>query len=127
MPRRHGPVPAAAPASTNLLATDVLILSSRGRKGEIGLTDSGILQILTRRYHAGGGTLSSFGPHRLRHGMATYMAEKGVDQRDIQRWGGWSHIETVSIYQHMDTTRVRSRSRPARIAAGSARSGRPSG
>ena len=40
--------------------------------------------------------------------MATYMAEQGVDQRDIQRWGGWSNIETVSIYTHLDTTRVRS-------------------
>ena len=108
MPRRHGPVPARAASTTNLLSTDVLFLSSRGRNGEIGLTPSGVLQILTRRYHAAGGTLSSFGPHRLRHGMATYMAEQGVDQRDIQRWGGWSNIETVSIYQHMDTTRVRS-------------------
>lgn len=62
MPRRHGPVP--APKSSNLLSTDRLFLSSRGRKGEIGLTSSGILQILTRRYHAGGGELSSFGPHR---------------------------------------------------------------
>jgi site-specific recombinase XerD len=35
-----------------------------------------------------GGELSSFGPHRLRHGMATYMAEQGVDQHEIQRWGG---------------------------------------
>jgi site-specific recombinase XerD len=84
-----------------------LFLSSRGRKGEIGLTPSGVLQILTRRYHAAGGTLSSFGPHRLRHGMATHMAEQGVDQREIQRWGGWSNIETVSIYLHMDSTRVR--------------------
>jgi site-specific recombinase XerD len=109
MPRRHGPVPAAAGSqASNLLSTDVLFLSSRGRKGEIGLTSSGILQALTRRYHAGGGTLSSFGPHRLRHGMATYMAEQGVDQREIQRWGGWSNIDTVSIYLHMDTTRVRS-------------------
>ena len=107
MPRRHGPAPAAAGRTSNLLDTQVVFLSSRGRKGEIGLTSSGVLQILTRRYHAGGGTLSSFGPHRLRHGMATYMAEQGVDQRDIQRWGGWSNIETVSIYQHMDTTRVR--------------------
>ncbi len=39
--------------------------------------------------------------------MATYMAEQGVDQREIQRWGGWSNIETVSIYVHMNTTRVR--------------------
>jgi Site-specific recombinase XerD len=108
MPRRHGPVPAGIASTSNLLSTDVLFLSSRGRKGEIGLTTSGVLQILTRRYRAAGGTLSSFGPHRLRHGMATYMAERGVDQREIQRWGGWSNIETVSIYVHMDTTRVRS-------------------
>jgi site-specific recombinase XerD len=79
MPRRHGPVPAGAATGSNLLATDILFLSSRGRKGEIGLMPSGVLQILTRRYRAAGGTLSSFGPHRLRHGMATYMAEHGVD------------------------------------------------
>jgi site-specific recombinase XerD len=35
------------------------------------------------------------------------MAEQGVDQREIQRWGGWSNVETVSIYLHMDSTRVR--------------------
>jgi len=104
MPRRRGPVP---PGSSNLLETDVLFLSSRGRPGEIGLTPSGVLQMLTRRYKKGGGVLASFGPHRLRHGMATYMAEQGVDQREIQRWGGWSNLETVSIYLHMDSTRVR--------------------
>jgi len=104
MPRRHGPLPAG---TTNLFVTDVLFLSSRVRKGEVGLTSSGILQLLSRRYKAGGGSLTSFGPHRLRHGMATYMAEQGVDQREIQRWGGWSNIETVSIYTHLDTTRVR--------------------
>jgi site-specific recombinase XerD len=108
MPRRRGPAPMAAQRASNFLDTDVVFLSSRGRKGEVGLTPSGVLQILTRRYHAGGGTLSSFGPHRLRHGMATYLAEQGVDQREIQRWGGWSNIETVSIYLHMNTTRVRS-------------------
>src|SRR4051794_20510323 len=70
MPRAHGPVPAgAASTGSNLLATDILYLWSPGRKGEVGLTPPGVLQILTRRYRAAGGTLSSFGPHRLRHGM----------------------------------------------------------
>lgn len=104
MPKRHGPVPFG---ETNLLQTDVLFLSSRGRRGEIGIGPSGILQMLTRRYKAGGGTLTSFGPHRLRHGMATYLAEQGVDRAEIQRWGGWSDISTVEIYVHLDTTRVR--------------------
>jgi site-specific recombinase XerD len=40
--------------------------------------------------------------------MATYMAEQGVDQVVIQRWGGWSNIETVSIYVHLATPHVRS-------------------
>jgi site-specific recombinase XerD len=86
MPRRHGPVPAGG---SNLVQTDLIFLSSRGRKGEIGITESGVLQMMTRRYAKGGGTdLTSFGPHRLRHGMATYLAEHGVDRAEIQRWGG---------------------------------------
>jgi len=104
MPRRHGPRLAGL---SNLIDTDVLFLSARGRTGEVGLTPSGVLQLLSRRYAAGGGELSSFGPHRLRHGMATYMAEQGVDQREIQRWGGWSNIETVSIYTHLDASLLR--------------------
>ena len=50
----------------------------RRRGREVGIGASGILQMLTRRYKQGGGTLSSFGPHRLRHGMATNLAEQGV-------------------------------------------------
>lgn len=68
---------------------------------------SGIRQMLGRRYKKGGGKISSFGPHRMRHGMATYLAEQGVDRAEIQRWGGWSDIATVAIYIHLDTTRVR--------------------
>ena len=103
-PKRSGPLPAGA---TNLVETDLLFISSRRRGREVGIGASGILQMLTRRYKQGGGTLSSFGPHRLRHGMATYLAEQGVDRAEIQRWGGWSDISTVDIYIHQDTTRVR--------------------
>lgn len=104
MPRRRGPVPAG---ETNLLQTDLLFLSARGRAGEVGIGPSGIRQMLGRRYKKGGGKISSFGPHRMRHGMATYLAEQGVDRAEIQRWGGWSDIATVAIYIHLDTTRVR--------------------
>jgi site-specific recombinase XerD len=112
MPKRHGPIPAGAASRSNLLATDVLFLSSRGRKGEIGLTPSGVLQILTRRYHAAGGTLSSFGPHRLRHGMATYMAEQGVDQREIQRWGPVVKFVTAGWWAHQIRSASSSRAAP---------------
>lgn len=103
-PKRRGPL---AGGDCRLIETDLLFISSRRRGREVGVGASGILQMLTRRYKQGGGALSSFGPHRLRHGMATYLAEQGVDRAEIQRWGGWSDIATVDIYVHIDTTRVR--------------------
>jgi YD repeat-containing protein len=47
-PRRRRPV---------ILSTDVLFPSSRGRRGEVGITPSRILQILRRRYHFGAASM----------------------------------------------------------------------
>ena len=105
MPRRRGPVPAG---SSNLLETDVLFLSSRGRPGEIGLTPSGVLQMLTRRYKKGGGALPSFGPHRLRHGWRRTWPNRALTSERSSAGVVGRIFETVSIYVHMDTTRVRS-------------------
>jgi site-specific recombinase XerD len=63
-----------------------------------GLTPNGILQMLTRRHRAGGGTRISFGGHRLRHGMATMLANNGVDLATIQQILGHADIKTTRRY-----------------------------
>jgi len=76
----------------------VFLARASGPAEPSGLTPNGILQMLTRRYRAGGGRLSSFGGHRLRHGMATNLANHGVDLGVIQELLGHADIKTTKRY-----------------------------
>ncbi len=40
--------------------------------------------MLTRRYHAGGGTLPYFGSHRIRHAVATLMVNNGMPLDEVR-------------------------------------------
>jgi len=44
--------------------------------------------MLTRRYHAGGGTLPYFGSHRIRHATATFLVNNGMPLEEVSKYLG---------------------------------------
>lgn len=65
--------------------------------------------MLTRRYHAGGGTLHSFGSHRIRHATATLLVNNGMPLEEVSRYLGHSSTEPTRRYarQTPDTLGIR--------------------
>ena len=53
--------------------------SERNHRRPLGMNALSLM--LTRRYHAGGGTLPYFGSDRIRHGSATLLANGVPDSR----------------------------------------------
>jgi site-specific recombinase XerD len=53
---------------------------------------------LTRRYHAGGGTLRTFGSHRIRHATATFLVNNGMPLEEVSRYLGHSSTSTTRRY-----------------------------
>jgi integrase/recombinase XerD len=49
------------------------------------LTMNATSLMLTRRYHAGGGSLRCFGSHRIRHATATLLVNNGMPLEDVKR------------------------------------------
>jgi len=49
------------------------------------LTMNALSLMLTRRYHAGGGSLRTFGSHRIRHATATLLVNNGMPLEDVKR------------------------------------------
>jgi len=72
------------------------------------LTKGAVSLMLTRRYHAGGGTIRSFGSHRIRHGTATLLVNNGMPLEEVSRYLG--HASTQVTRRYAQTTRARSRS-----------------
>ena len=54
--------------------------------------------MLTRRYHAGGGTLAYFGSHRIRHGTATLLANNGMPLEELSRYMGHASTQVTRRY-----------------------------
>lgn len=54
--------------------------------------------MLTRRYHAGGGTLPYFGSHRIRHAVATLMVNNGMPLDEVSRYLGHSSTGPTRRY-----------------------------
>jgi integrase/recombinase XerD len=50
------------------------------------LTMNALSLMLTRRYHAGGGSLRCFGSHRIRHATATLLVNNGMPLEDVKRY-----------------------------------------
>jgi site-specific recombinase XerD len=50
-------------------------------RGVQPLSANAVSLMLTRRYHAGGGSLRTFGPHRIRHATATLLVNNGMPSR----------------------------------------------
>ncbi|MGA2512884.1 MAG: tyrosine-type recombinase/integrase [Candidatus Limnocylindrales bacterium] len=54
--------------------------------------------MLTRRYHAGGGSLRCFGSHRIRHAAATLLVNNGMPLGEVSRYLGHSSTAPTRRY-----------------------------
>jgi integrase/recombinase XerD len=70
-----------------------LFLSHAGGEPRRPLTMNALSLMLTRRYHAGGGSLRCFGSHRIRHAAATLLVNNGMPLEEVSRYLG--HSSTV--------------------------------
>ena len=50
------------------------------------LTTNSLSLMLRRRYQAGGGTLATFGAHRIRHATATLLVNHGMGLDEVSRY-----------------------------------------
>jgi integrase len=78
--------------------------------------------MLTRRYHAGGGSLRCFGSHRIRHGTATLLVNNGMPLEEVSRYLG--HSSTVPTRRYAQQT---PEALGERVASALARAGLVSG
>ena len=62
------------------------------------LTMNSVSLMLTRRYHAGGGSLRCFGSHRIRHATATLLVNNGMPLEEVSRYLGHSSTMTTRRY-----------------------------
>jgi integrase len=62
------------------------------------LTMNSVSLMLTRRYHAGGGSLRCFGSHRIRHGTATLLVNNGMPLEEVSRYLGHSSTMPTRRY-----------------------------
>jgi integrase/recombinase XerD len=66
------------------------------------LTMNAVSLMLTRRYHAGGGSLRCFGSHRIRHGTATLLVNNGMALEEVSRYLG--HSSTMPTRRYAQQT-----------------------
>ncbi|MGA2513818.1 MAG: tyrosine-type recombinase/integrase [Candidatus Limnocylindrales bacterium] len=78
-----------------------LFLSNRAGEPR-PLTMNALSLMLTRRYHAGGGSLRCFGSHRIRHATATLLVNNGMPLEEVSRYLG--HSSTVSTRRYAQQT-----------------------
>jgi integrase len=62
------------------------------------LTMNALSLMLSRRYHAGGGSLRTFGSHRIRHGTATLLVNNGMPLEEVSRYLGHSSTMPTRRY-----------------------------
>jgi site-specific recombinase XerD len=74
--------------------------------------------MLTRRYHAGGGTLRSFGSHRIRHATATLLVNNGMPLEEVSRYLGHSSTMPTRRYAQQTTESLGSRAAAALTRSG---------
>jgi integrase len=66
------------------------------------LTMKALSLMLTRRYHAGGGSLRCLGSHRTRHATATLLVNNGMPLEEVSRYLG--HSSTVPTRRYAQQT-----------------------
>jgi site-specific recombinase XerD len=74
--------------------------------------------MLTRRYHAGGGSLPYFGSHRIRHATATLLVNNGMPLEEVSRYLGHSSTATTRRYAQQTTEALGVRAADALARAG---------
>jgi integrase len=82
------------------------------------LTMNALSLMLTRRYHAGGGSLRCFGSHRIRHGTATLLVNNGMPLEEVSRYLGHSSTVTTRRYARQTPEALGERAASAFARAG---------
>jgi integrase/recombinase XerD len=85
------------PSPTPIDDTGWLFLSHAGGAPR-PLSMNALSLMLTRRYHAGGGSLRCFGSHRIRHATATLLVNNGMPLEEVSRYLGHSSTVTTRRY-----------------------------
>jgi integrase/recombinase XerD len=93
--------------------------SERDRRRPLGMNALSLM--LTRRYHAGGGTLPYFGSHRIRHGTATLLANNGMPLEELSRYMGHASTQVTRRYAIQTPNALGARAAEALERAGLAR------
>lgn len=82
------------------------------------LTMGALSLMLTRRYHAGGGTLRSFGSHRIRHATATILVNNKMALEGVARYLGHSSTQVTRRYAQTTPSALGERAAKALARAG---------
>jgi integrase len=82
------------------------------------LTMNALSLMLTRRYHAGGGTLRTFGSHRIRHATATLLVNHGMPLEEVSRYLGHSSTMPTRRYAQQTPGSLGARAAEALARAG---------
>jgi integrase/recombinase XerD len=75
-----------------------LFISACQSDGAQPLSMNAVSLMLTRRYHAGGGSLRTFGSHRIRHATATLLVNNGMPLEEVSRYLGHSSTDVTRRY-----------------------------
>ena len=75
-----------------------LFVSACQSDGVQPLSMNAVSLMLTRRYHAGGGSLRTFGSHRIRHATATLLVNNGMSLEEVSRYLGHSSTDVTRRY-----------------------------
>ena len=96
----------------------ILFLSARRDRGPRALTANSLSLMLRRRYHAGGGTLPTFGSHRIRHATATLLVNHGMPLDEVSRYLGHSSTDVTRRYAQQTPDALGARAAEALARAG---------
>ena len=94
------------------------VFLSAGAGAPRPLTMNALSLMLRRRYHAGGGTLRTFGSHRIRHGTATLLVNNGMALDEVSRYLGHSSTDVTRRYARQSADALGARAAAALERAG---------
>ena len=112
--------PALVGSALDDVESGYLFLSEREGCRPLGMNALSLM--LTRRYHAGGGSLPYFGSHRIRHGTATLLANNGMPLEELSRYMGHASTQVTRRYAVQTPDPLGSRAAEALASAGIASS-----